>query len=317
MTAPLIDAAVAGATRSRMPRRKALSLWKARPSRVSVKLVPVAVLVMPAACRRAGRACRSPPCSGSRAGRPRPPISTFEPTMFAPPARSMQMNGILPAPCTAMPQLAFSASRSGDRAAIAARGLANRLNTVGAAMRGEPRAEALREEVAARDRALVRGLVPDRLVGAQRARWWSCGSACVRPRFRRGVQCSSVAALPSSAAQLALTTVSVRSAAQAPPQLDRRVISASRSPRTPAASGSVATFVRSMRPTSASSTMARPAGAKADGRRRVEVEARGSTRRAPSGSPPARCSTGSTAAPRPPGVPRRTCRPSRPSAATA
>ena len=29
--------------------------------------------------------------------------------MLAPPARSMQMNGILPAPCTAMPQLAFSA----------------------------------------------------------------------------------------------------------------------------------------------------------------------------------------------------------------
>ena len=42
------------------------------------------------------------------------------------------MNGILPAPCTAMPQLALSASRSGDSAACAARGLANRLNTVGA-----------------------------------------------------------------------------------------------------------------------------------------------------------------------------------------
>ncbi len=47
ITAPLIDAAVAGATRSRMPRRNALSLWKARPSRVSVKLVPVVALVMP------------------------------------------------------------------------------------------------------------------------------------------------------------------------------------------------------------------------------------------------------------------------------
>ena len=47
MTAPLIEAAVAGAMRSRMPRRKALSLWKARPSRELVKLVPVVTLVMP------------------------------------------------------------------------------------------------------------------------------------------------------------------------------------------------------------------------------------------------------------------------------
>ncbi len=52
--------------------------------------------------------------------------------MLAPPARSMQMNGIFPAPCTAMPQLCLSASRSGDSAAWAARGLANRPNTVGA-----------------------------------------------------------------------------------------------------------------------------------------------------------------------------------------
>src|SRR6185295_4548293 len=52
--------------------------------------------------------------------------------MLAPPARSMQMNGILPAPCTARPQLALSASRSGDSAACAARGFANRPNSVGA-----------------------------------------------------------------------------------------------------------------------------------------------------------------------------------------
>ena len=52
--------------------------------------------------------------------------------MLAPPARSMQMNGILPAPCTANPQLAFSVSRSGDSAACAARGFANRPNSVGA-----------------------------------------------------------------------------------------------------------------------------------------------------------------------------------------
>jgi hypothetical protein len=37
----------------------------------------------------------------------------------------MQMNGILAAPCTAMPQLCFSASRSGESAASAARGFAN------------------------------------------------------------------------------------------------------------------------------------------------------------------------------------------------
>ena len=42
------------------------------------------------------------------------------------------MNGILPAPCTAMPQACFSASRSGDSAACAARGLANKPKIVGA-----------------------------------------------------------------------------------------------------------------------------------------------------------------------------------------
>ena len=52
--------------------------------------------------------------------------------MFAPPARSMQMKGILPAPSTSMPQLVRSASRSGDSAAAASRGFANRPNTVGA-----------------------------------------------------------------------------------------------------------------------------------------------------------------------------------------
>ena len=52
--------------------------------------------------------------------------------MLAPPARSMQMNGILPAPCTAMPQLCLSASRSGDSAASAARGFANRPKIDGA-----------------------------------------------------------------------------------------------------------------------------------------------------------------------------------------
>ena len=52
--------------------------------------------------------------------------------MLAPPERSKQMNGILPAPARAIPQLALSASRSGASAAWAARGLANRLNTVGA-----------------------------------------------------------------------------------------------------------------------------------------------------------------------------------------
>src|SRR5688500_9445538 len=52
--------------------------------------------------------------------------------MFAPPARSMQMNGILPAPWTAKPQACFSASRSGESCACAARGLAKRPNSVGA-----------------------------------------------------------------------------------------------------------------------------------------------------------------------------------------
>ncbi len=69
----------------------------------------------PAACRPAGPACRSRRCSGSRAARLAPPISTFEPTMLAPPARSMQMNGILPAPCTSMPQVVFRAWMSGDK----------------------------------------------------------------------------------------------------------------------------------------------------------------------------------------------------------
>ena len=52
--------------------------------------------------------------------------------MLAPPARSMQMNGILPAPCKAMPQDCFSATRSGDNAASAARGFANRPKMDGA-----------------------------------------------------------------------------------------------------------------------------------------------------------------------------------------
>jgi len=46
ITAPLIEAAVAGDTRSMIPRRNALSEWNARPSLVSVKLVPVAEFVM-------------------------------------------------------------------------------------------------------------------------------------------------------------------------------------------------------------------------------------------------------------------------------
>jgi hypothetical protein len=50
----------------------------------------------------------------------------------------MQMNGILPAPCTAMPQLCLSASRSGDSAAWAARGLANRPKMDGASTVAAP-----------------------------------------------------------------------------------------------------------------------------------------------------------------------------------
>ena len=46
-TAPLRLAAVAGDTFSTIPRRKALSEWKASPRRVSVKLVPVAGLMSP------------------------------------------------------------------------------------------------------------------------------------------------------------------------------------------------------------------------------------------------------------------------------
>ncbi len=58
--------------------------------------------------------------------------------MLAPPARSMQMNGILPAPCTSMPQVVFNASMSGDNAAMADRGLANRLKIPGAAIVASP-----------------------------------------------------------------------------------------------------------------------------------------------------------------------------------
>ena len=50
-------------------------------------------------------ACCSPPCSGSPTGRRAWPTSTLEPAMLAPPARSKQMNGILPAPWVTMPQL--------------------------------------------------------------------------------------------------------------------------------------------------------------------------------------------------------------------
>ena len=55
-----------------------------------------------------------------------------DPATLPPPERSKQMKGILPAPCTAMPQAARSVCRSGESAARAARGFANRPNTVGA-----------------------------------------------------------------------------------------------------------------------------------------------------------------------------------------
>ena len=47
ITAPLTLAAVAGETRSRMPRRNALSEWNASPSELSVKLWPVTGFVRP------------------------------------------------------------------------------------------------------------------------------------------------------------------------------------------------------------------------------------------------------------------------------
>ncbi len=91
MTVPLVFAAVeALVARSFMPRRKALSELERETERgvreggqVRGHVAREAELGIPAVVRKSSW----PPC---------PPISTFEPAMFAPPERSKQMNGILP-----------------------------------------------------------------------------------------------------------------------------------------------------------------------------------------------------------------------------
>ena len=115
ITAPFTEAAVAGETRSMMPRRNALSEWNARPSRVSVKLVLVATLVMPGSMSPGRPSLPYPAVLRKSSCPPAPPISTFEPTMLAPPARSMQMNGIFPAPSTSMPQLCLERGQVGGQ----------------------------------------------------------------------------------------------------------------------------------------------------------------------------------------------------------
>ena len=115
MTAPLTLARVVTAVRSSMPRRKALSEWNARPSCRSMKLpAPIEEfgvmlpgrpsLLYPAVDRKSSW----PPCW---------PTSTLEPAMLAPPARSKQINGILPAPGTMLQGLFLSAAMSGESAA--------------------------------------------------------------------------------------------------------------------------------------------------------------------------------------------------------
>ena len=149
------------------------------------------------------------------------------------------MNGILPAPSTSMPQVVRSACRSGDSAAMAARGLANRPKTVGATTVPMPAAN----PCARKSRRVTGRLCASSCrIGSSSARL--PGGAlrmiivpCLRIVACGHGQCTRVTALPSSAAQLAFTMVSVRPAGSCRRRTTSRVIRLSSSVRTSAAVG--------------------------------------------------------------------------------
>jgi hypothetical protein len=151
------------------------------------------------------------------------------------------MNGILPAPCTSMPQLLRSARRSGDSSAWAARGSANKPSTEGAITVPSP---AVSPWAMKSRRDTGRLCAPVCRMGSSspsgRGFWRRISMAMDLRRWMP--QWTSVTALPSSAAQVDLTTVSVRPVGQLLPQEVRRVISWSSSVRISAGTGSVYRF---------------------------------------------------------------------------
>ena len=222
------------------------------------------------------------------------------------------MNGILPAPCTAMPQLALSASRSGDSARLRRARVREQAEQRRRDHRGGARDEALRDELR---RVTGRGWSGWR---QRRRRDGGCAAAAI---FSSSLQAPSLQQRAGAAEDRrtgALTTTSVRSAAQLPPQAVSLPISASTSVATSAASAAVVRPV----PTARVDQRARDLGAlgrrvERGGRRRAEVEAREVRGAHARRRPPARCSTRSRAARRRPGARTGSPRCSRPSAAAA
>ena len=120
MIAPYELAAVPPLMLALMPRRKALSVWNESPQRWSQHGQDRCWGSTTGGIMSPGipRLCCIRRCSGNRVGRPVDRASTFEPAILAPPARSIQMNGIFPAPNTLMPhEVRAEGPRSPDKSA--------------------------------------------------------------------------------------------------------------------------------------------------------------------------------------------------------